>query len=121
MLFNPMLRLSAMVVKTFIKKADLPSAFIGLTVNFFSVSRSLIKTFGLFPTLEAVRYIQYHLLKGTPAGALPVTSIPDFILNPLLSVVRINWPACLENIDKMSKYFWIMPLRGVYLFQLSTS
>uniref|UniRef100_A0A896Z1M4 Uncharacterized protein n=1 Tax=Coniophora puteana TaxID=80637 RepID=A0A896Z1M4_9AGAM len=50
------------------------------------------------------------MIRNTPYNKLPVAnkSLPLVILEPLLSVLRPNWGDCLINIDKISRYFWLM-------------
>lgn len=106
MLLDHLMIISRLVIKTVIKRTDLPSLFIGITQSFFTVSRSLISNFGYLPVLGIVRFIHFHIIKGTKFDKLPTSHLPSFIVTPLLAIIEPHWKDCLVYADRMSKYFF---------------
>ena len=117
MLFSPLYHISSLIIKFIVRRVNLPSIFMSLAPNLFFLSRSLIRSEGLMPTIRTLRFINAEIGRGGTISAI----ISNHSLNPIVvgAVTRIlfgSWSECLNNAKTINKTF---PPRRAWGFLLS--
>ena len=110
MLFSPLYHISSLIIKFIVRRVNLPSIFMSLAPNLFFLSRSLIRSEGLMPTIRTLRFINAEIGRGGTISAI----ISNHSLNPIVvgAVTRIlfgSWSECLNNAKTINKTFkWFL-------------
>ena len=110
MLFTPIYYISNLIIKFIVRRVNLPSTFLTLAPNLFFLSRSLIRSEGLLPTIRTLRFIKAEISRGGTISAI----ISNHRLNPIVvgAITRIlygSWSECLSNAKTINKTFkWFL-------------
>ena len=112
MLFSPLYHISSLIIKFIVRRVNLPSIFMSLAPprRGFFLSRSLIRSEGLMPTIRTLRFINAEIGRGGTISAI----ISNHSLNPIVvgAVTRIlfgSWSECLNNAKTINKTFkWFL-------------
>lgn len=105
-LFNPIYKLSSLIITIVVKRTKLPSLFIGLSTQLFYICKNLFRTQGYFSTLLVLNRIHREILNnGNLSNLINYTGLNPIVISTLSSILLPNWSYCLQYKDKINQYY----------------
>lgn len=106
MLFNPILKLSQMIITFIIRRSKLPSLFIGISTQLFIAAKNLFRSQGYFTTLFVLNRINREIQnRGNLQNIINYPGLNPIVVSMLTSILLPNWNYCLQYSDKINKYY----------------
>ena len=120
MIFNPIYNLSSMIIRYIVKKVNLPIIFKSIAINLFNVSRHLIRTEGIIPTLSVLHSVNREIRNnGTLNSIVLNRRLNPAVSNAICNILFSNWGDCLAFSSVINKNFkWY--LMGIVFSSFTT-
>uniref|UniRef100_A0A896YYG6 Uncharacterized protein n=1 Tax=Coniophora olivacea TaxID=85977 RepID=A0A896YYG6_9AGAM len=106
-MFNPFIFISRTIITIFVRRVNLPDIFSSLAGQIFFISRDLIRSQGMIPTLTGLLTLRRLILsRGSLQDLTNSTRVNPVVSRAIYNIVQGKWGACTDNAPVINRYFY---------------